>query len=111
MLRRPPRSTRTDTLFPYTTLFRSDEDRGAAYHPRHDRRHLGADFLGKLRTMLALEFDLQALRRGLGIVPHGELEAPSVGREILGIVDHGDQVGQPSRLRGLAEVLARSSLV
>src|SRR3546814_17153374 len=28
MMRRPPRSTRTDTLFPYTTLFRS---RGFAY--------------------------------------------------------------------------------
>src|SRR3546814_14688782 len=26
MIRRPPRSTRTDTLFPYTTLFRSDLD-------------------------------------------------------------------------------------
>src|SRR3546814_5766927 len=26
MLRRPPRSTRTDTLFPYTTLFRSEGD-------------------------------------------------------------------------------------
>src|SRR3546814_17885210 len=26
MIRRPPRSTRTDTLFPYTTLFRSEED-------------------------------------------------------------------------------------
>src|SRR3546814_7830704 len=26
MIRRPPRSTRTDTLFPYTTLFRSDRD-------------------------------------------------------------------------------------
>src|SRR3546814_20808641 len=26
MIRRPPRSTRTDTLFPYTTLFRSDQD-------------------------------------------------------------------------------------
>src|SRR3546814_10154995 len=25
MIRRPPRSTRTDTLFPYTTLFRSDQ--------------------------------------------------------------------------------------
>src|SRR3546814_11890308 len=25
MIRRPPRSTRTDTLFPYTTLFRSSE--------------------------------------------------------------------------------------
>src|SRR3546814_12961741 len=44
MIRRPPRSTRTDTLFPYTTLFRSqlDPDRhpqpgltGAAVpHPR-----------------------------------------------------------------------------
>src|SRR3546814_16343794 len=29
--RRPPRSTRTDTLFPYTTLFRS-----MAYHSCHD---------------------------------------------------------------------------
>src|SRR3546814_8106861 len=33
MIRRPPRSTRTDTLFPYTTLFRSrnerQRDRGA----------------------------------------------------------------------------------
>src|SRR3546814_10955569 len=30
MIRRPPRSTRTDTLFPYTTLFRSPPDRGIA---------------------------------------------------------------------------------
>src|SRR3546814_17602407 len=29
MIRRPPRSTRTDTLFPYTTLFRSEVDMGA----------------------------------------------------------------------------------
>src|SRR3546814_18806527 len=28
MIRRPPRSTRTDTLFPYTTLFRSGERTG-----------------------------------------------------------------------------------
>src|SRR3546814_10692398 len=28
MIRRPPRSTRTDTLFPYTTLFRSWPDHG-----------------------------------------------------------------------------------
>src|SRR3546814_2130855 len=27
MIRRPPRSTRTDTLFPYTTLFRSSQAR------------------------------------------------------------------------------------
>src|SRR3546814_10358037 len=30
MIRRPPRSTRTDTLFPYTTLFRSGEVLGNA---------------------------------------------------------------------------------
>src|SRR3546814_6991695 len=29
MIRRPPRSTRTDTLFPYTTLFRSYHERPA----------------------------------------------------------------------------------
>src|SRR3546814_10755753 len=28
MIRRPPRSTRTDTLFPYTTLFRSETGTG-----------------------------------------------------------------------------------
>src|SRR3546814_20970310 len=31
MLRRPPRSTRTDTLFPYTTLFRSDAIKQFSY--------------------------------------------------------------------------------
>src|SRR3546814_18418050 len=30
MIRRPPRSTRTDTLFPYATLFRSEVDVGDA---------------------------------------------------------------------------------
>src|SRR3546814_4742152 len=43
MIRRPPRSTRTDTLFPYTTLFRSPRlvprGRQAQCHPvRHQPR-------------------------------------------------------------------------
>src|SRR3546814_2194588 len=33
MVRRPPRSTRTDTLFPYTTLFRSPRSRQDGCHP------------------------------------------------------------------------------
>src|SRR3546814_12951006 len=37
MIRRPPRSTRTDTLFPYTTLFRSS----ASDLLRHRRREGG----------------------------------------------------------------------
>src|SRR3546814_4154578 len=35
MIRRPPRSTRTDTLFPYTTLFRSQ---GAGRRRPHDHQ-------------------------------------------------------------------------
>src|SRR3546814_7366433 len=33
MIRRPPRSTRTDTLFPYTTLFRSPTVRMPGFRP------------------------------------------------------------------------------
>src|SRR3546814_2832980 len=52
MIRRPPRSTRTDTLFPYTTLFRSAAGadrrraRGGAVHrvrARGRRPHPGRD--------------------------------------------------------------------
>src|SRR3546814_2893303 len=34
MIRRPPRSTRTDTLFPYTTLFRSEDSRRVRHADR-----------------------------------------------------------------------------
>src|SRR3546814_14019809 len=37
LIRQPQRSTRTDTLFPYTTLFRSDR-----HHPPDQRRRGGA---------------------------------------------------------------------
>src|SRR3546814_13161218 len=62
MIRRPPRSTRTDTLFPYTTLFRSRAgERGAviverapakinlALHVRHRR----ADGYHAIETLFA----------------------------------------------------------
>src|SRR3546814_5725036 len=38
MIRRPPRSTRTDTLFPYTTLFRSCIPTHRVDRPRRSRR-------------------------------------------------------------------------
>src|SRR3546814_9674222 len=55
MIRRPPRSTRTDTLVPYTTLFRSqgDERRGAHRAQPDARRrlraHSGACDRGRVR--------------------------------------------------------------
>src|SRR3546814_7270104 len=55
MIRRPPRSTRTDTLFPYTTLFRSV---GAARQRRHDvgdaRGHILPRALGRLDHKLQI---------------------------------------------------------
>src|SRR3546814_8265832 len=43
MLLLPPRSTRTDTLFPYTTLFRSEESGARRHRPGlHDRRRSAA---------------------------------------------------------------------
>src|SRR3546814_11132856 len=41
MIRRPPRSTRTDTLFPYTTLFRSGDHRKGRRIGFHRRSSLG----------------------------------------------------------------------
>src|SRR3546814_15830270 len=58
MIRRPPRSTRTDTRFPYTTLFRSllIDDRGKVEKllKRKDKRLEKLDFRkdGKGRTLM-----------------------------------------------------------
>src|SRR3546814_15803586 len=41
MRRRPPRSTRTDTLFPYTTLFRSDREAGSVAQRLLEGLHIG----------------------------------------------------------------------
>src|SRR3546814_11099918 len=50
MIRRPPRSTRTDTLFPYTTLFRSFASDWLAlqmlFRPLRPRRVLGLTVQG-----------------------------------------------------------------
>src|SRR3546814_10474318 len=45
MIRRPPRSTRTDTLFPYTTLFRSQSRPDVLRLGRRGARLLSADRL------------------------------------------------------------------
>src|SRR3546814_20082339 len=50
MIRRPPRSTRTDTLFPYTTLFRSHLDALGGRRQRH-RAKVGAGRLQRMRRV------------------------------------------------------------
>src|SRR3546814_972551 len=60
MIRRPPRSTRTDTLFPYTTLFRSaGRQRGVSQQADlFANRHLG-----KPRLIAAVEQAVGILNR------------------------------------------------
>src|SRR3546814_11176991 len=54
MIRRPPRSTLTDTLFPYTTLFRSVDQIGGGLH-RADAR--GADHFVRFAGVRAVDRD------------------------------------------------------
>src|SRR3546814_995677 len=64
MIRRPPRSTRTDTLFPYTTLFRSDRDSGrecSGTRPRSRSAGCSAPEAADCRS--------RSLRRGPRTVP------------------------------------------
>src|SRR3546814_9546061 len=72
MIRRPPRSTRTDTLFPYTTLFRSDRrtlrrwrrDRPQWWHRLRRRRHrTAAPHLVALARSEEHTSELQSLMR------------------------------------------------
>src|SRR3546814_5767505 len=77
MIRRPPRSTRTDTLFPYTSLFRSGAD-----HP---------DPLDRARRGDAGSLDhrvrgLRQPRQPAGRVP--VIAAPRVGRQAPPDVRH-----------------------
>src|SRR3546814_18895198 len=72
MSRRPPRSTRTDTLFPYTTLFRSFEIVGRPFAASHQRKatdhrsHLMVEEgsrLGADRDLLAHALNVQPVQR------------------------------------------------
>src|SRR3546814_1620509 len=55
MIRRPPRSTRTDTLFPYTTLFRSHAEIGGEAPQR----------IGEGRGPVLLDPEMRAPRKGI----------------------------------------------
>src|SRR3546814_12802988 len=103
MIRRPPRSTLTDTLFPYTTLFRSRVDalvglrksrvrlilqeapdarpeNVAGRHPGHCREHLQA---GRLLQLL-----------GAAEATHRDLEQQKFGATDRASPHHGDGVSQ-----------------
>src|SRR3546814_4263118 len=61
MVRRPPRSTRTDTLFPYTTLFRSG---GRAFGEQGAQRPLAAQLHGQAAVDLGVAGEQRRCGRG-----------------------------------------------
>src|SRR3546814_18688794 len=53
MIRRPPRSTRTDTLFPYTTLFRSAQAFVLPYVERFEQAQVAVEVVAEALLPLA----------------------------------------------------------
>src|SRR3546814_16851266 len=67
MIRRPPRSTRTDTLFPYTTLFRSDRAQLTEQCRGHADRHVADPRHPQARTLImTTAFDSTLASLGIG---------------------------------------------
>src|SRR3546814_20675032 len=83
MIRRPPRSTRTDTLFPYTTLFRSLE-----HHQRRPQSRLDLLEQGRLKGGKVFEAEFGDEARDGGVADSRALRearcAPPSGHRIIG---------------------------
>src|SRR3546814_5926125 len=112
MIRRPPRSTRTDTLFPYTTLFRAihsmqaEEKYVGVHHARGEElieeslksleEEFGERFVRIHRNCLVARHELVELRRE----PDGHVHA---------ILRNGTQPLEVSRrcVAGLKEIVKR----
>src|SRR3546814_2159698 len=101
MLRRPPRSTRTDTLIPYTTLFRSSALRGM-HRPvaRDEHRHLHIRFGQEIGERDAADLRRENLGQRL------DMDDRLVGRDrpisavirMRGIMDRRGRAQRPERL-------------
>src|SRR3546814_8188097 len=98
MRRRPPRSTRTDTLFPYTTLFRSRD-------ARRRRQVTRVELLAEIAELIARHRDHAPAR--------GDRGAPAVLARPVGIVAgkeqclamlEGTTAGRAQRLLGARPV-------
>src|SRR3546814_1124025 len=107
MIRRPPRSTRTDTLFPYTTLFRSARlpDATQPALPHAERRHSDLDIgiLGFLRNNAlpvrksAVGYNHPARRHDLFLLQHLSLRLGSLFPAAM-VCLAGEYIHQASRV-------------
>src|SRR3546814_6459234 len=73
MIRRPPSSTRTDTLFPYTTLFRSIIENAIKYGVAPSKGKIG------IRLSASHEYGLLVLRVENDVGPAASAPQPGTG--------------------------------
>src|SRR3546814_13275419 len=100
MLRRPPRLTRTDTLLPYTTLFRSLLD--AAAEARHAA--VGVQRFGSARQQV-IDREVDALRHAVFIELQQQLQQGGVFHE------RGGHAAVPGASPRIADQADRKSVV
>src|SRR3546814_788148 len=106
MIRRPPRSTRTDTLFPYTTLVRSDEYKSLTKPTKRGlHKNMCAEIMemnkrraAKGETLLPMP-SVKALERQISKISLFDLAVGREGRETalrkFGILSGGVDVDRP----------------
>src|SRR6187551_3887742 len=67
MIRRPPRSTQRTTLFPYTTLFRSERERGARRRPLRGHQDRGdarsEEHTSELQSLCVISYAVFCLKK------------------------------------------------
>src|SRR3546814_4691323 len=111
MIRRPPRSTRTDTLFPYTTLFRSIQGQGT--HDRllagdigcvdrvvhfldalgvvggqaREHQHRSEEHTSELQSLMRISYAVFCLKKKIGntnnIPPSRERKSPHLNQSLI----------------------------
>src|SRR3546814_12303599 len=115
MIRRPPRSTRTDTLFPYTTLFRSRlRHRIAERARRAGAIEILRDQRAETLLPLAARIGDDALDRLTGDEAHDEdavardagIDREAEDRHLRGARDRRDRLPILAELRAEDQVLA-----
>src|SRR3546814_11411829 len=109
MTRRPPRSTRTDTLFPYPTLFRAVR-RCAVLQRVEQEAELGL----RLLRADAEQFEHRALHRGAMDADRATADLVAVEHHVVATADGGFCVGAPvglvvDRRRGERVEIGRAS--
>src|SRR3546814_7542777 len=102
MIRRPPRSTRTDTLFPYTTLFRS-RVRNSIGHPPVDlafrpRNRVSSELHRPRKLALAHPAINRRTAKPDAVLHFGQANKPrhpaGFGRSLVDLFTHDGQIGR-----------------